>query len=220
MTSALRPEPRPCARDPRLFLRRERAAYQRLQQRFGERRRNAERLRVPPRLQQHLAFAAEVTRRLAGRTLDLGDLLAEGLSLGDELQQFTVDDVEPGAEFFEGFHAVTVLMDGSFYRSDGSRRKRSHRRWGIIAFPRQLDDADDASFRNTAHDPAPGSDARLRGLVSRGTRTEGATQPGLDGARIGHAGRHAVGARRAVQEGRRGPGLCRLLHQLRQPQGP
>lgn len=50
--------------------------------------------------QQHFALTAEVTGRLAGRALDLGDLLAEGLPLGDELQQFTVDDVEPGAEFF------------------------------------------------------------------------------------------------------------------------
>ncbi len=90
----------PLRRHPCLLLRRERAADQRLQQRFRECRRNAKSLRVPPRLQQHFALTAEVTGRLAGRALDLGDLLAEGLPLGDELQQFTVDDVEPGAEFF------------------------------------------------------------------------------------------------------------------------
>ncbi len=114
MTSALRPEPRPCdatracscvVSEPRISDCSSDSAS------AGETPSASASRRA---LQQHLALAAEVTRRLAGRALDLGDLLAEGLPLGDELQQFTVDDVEPGAEFFEGFHAVTALWTVPF----------------------------------------------------------------------------------------------------------
>jgi hypothetical protein len=93
--------------DARLFLRRQRAADQRLHQRLRERGRDTERLRIAPRLQQHFTFAPVVARRLPGRAFHRGDLAAERLALGDETEELEVDDVETGAEFFEGFHAAS-----------------------------------------------------------------------------------------------------------------
>ena len=102
ITSALRPLPRPCAATRTCSWVVSEPLDQRLQQRLGQRRRHAERLRILARLEQHLALAAEIARRLPDRALDLGDLPAERLTLGHQLQQFMVDDVEAGAEFGEG----------------------------------------------------------------------------------------------------------------------
>ena len=78
---------------------------------------------------------------------------------------------------------------------------------------------DDAAFLDAALDPAGRPAAARRGLVSRRTGAEGAAEPRLHGAGLGHPGRHPVGARRPLQEGRRAAGVRRVLHQLRQPQG-
>ena len=69
--------------------------------RLGQGRRHAERLGVASRLENDLALAAEIARRLAGGALDGGDLATERLPLGDQLEYLPVEDVETGAQFFK-----------------------------------------------------------------------------------------------------------------------
>jgi hypothetical protein len=57
-----------------------------LQQGFTECRRDAHRFGIAPRLQEYLALAAKVARRLAGGALDLGNLAADALPLRNQLQ--------------------------------------------------------------------------------------------------------------------------------------
>ena len=86
---------------PGLLLGRQRTPDQRLQDGLGQRGRHAQRLGVASRLEQDLALAAEIARRLSGGALDGSDLASERLPLGDQLEYLPVEDVETGAQFFK-----------------------------------------------------------------------------------------------------------------------
>src|SRR6185295_16263252 len=95
----------PCARAlrryTRLFLSRERAADQRVEQCLGERGRHTELAGIGTRTQQHLALAPEVPGGLAGGALHRVDLRAERLAFGDDLQQLPIEHIQAPTQVFE-----------------------------------------------------------------------------------------------------------------------
>ena len=113
----------------RLFLGRERAPDQEPEQIVGERRGKAELFRCGARIQEHVALALEIARRVAGRALDAGDFLGEPLPLGDEREQLAVEPGQPFAQFRK-FHlddpvGAIVLCTGPPAFAQAGRRFRS-----------------------------------------------------------------------------------------------
>jgi hypothetical protein len=85
----------------RALLRGERGADQQAQHGFGDVRRHAETLRGRARVQDHVALATEVPRRMPRRARRTRDLAREPLALGHEREQFAIDVRQAIAELAE-----------------------------------------------------------------------------------------------------------------------